>query len=254
MSDRIAPSSTEPLISPLAYIGPGVRVGAGVSIGPGAMLLGPAVIEDGVWIGPGAQIGAPPEMSNLRQNAAWAGDLDHHGVRICEGAVIRENVVIHQGSYRETRIGARSWILARAYVAHDVLIGDDTTVSAGVSIGGHCIIGDRVNLGMNAAVHQRRLIGSGAMVGMGTPVSRDVPPYGKAFGSPARLRGLNVIGMERQGIPAAEVERLHDRYRSGDLLLNQPLDIERGSRLDLDIAAWTALSDRVPLAVALEGR
>lgn len=241
-----------PHISPLAYIGDGVELGADVVIGPGAVILGPAVIEDGAWIGPGAQIGAPPEMSNLHQNAAWAGELEHSGVRIGAGAVIRENAVIHQGSYRETTVGAGCWILARAYVAHDVLIGEGTTVSAGVSIGGHCVIGPRVNIGMNASIHQRRIIGAGAMVGMGTPVARDVPPYAKAFGSPARLRGLNTIGMQRFGIDDAEVSLLQDRYASGDLLLDAPLALAAASPLAADLEWWRSQEDRRPLQPTAE--
>ncbi|WP_336652215.1 MULTISPECIES: DapH/DapD/GlmU-related protein [unclassified Leucobacter] len=242
-----------PQISPLAYIGEGVTLGQNVSVGPGAVVLGPAVIEDDVWIGPGAQIGAPPEMSNLRQNAAWAGDFEHAGVRIGEGAVIRENAVVHQGSYRETTIGAGCWILARAYVAHDVLIGEGTTVSAGVSIGGHCVIGPRVNIGMNACIHQRRIIGAGAMVGMGTPIARDVPPYAKAFGSPARLRALNTVGMERYGIDAAEVALLSERYASGDVLVAEPLALSTNSPLAADLAWWAAQEGRVPLTVDQAG-
>ncbi|WP_024357368.1 DapH/DapD/GlmU-related protein [Leucobacter chironomi] len=245
---------TDPRISPLAFIGDGVVLGANVSIGPGAVILGPAFIGDDVWIGPGAQIGAPPEMSNLRQNTAWSGDLEHSGVRIGARTVIRENAVLHQGSYRETTIGEGCWILARAYVAHDVLIGDGTTISAGVSIGGHCIIGPRVNIGMNACIHQRRIIGAGAMIGMGTPIARDVPPYAKAFGSPARLRSVNTVGMERFGVPAAEAALLAARYSAGDLLLEEPLDLHADSPLVTDLDAWRAAQDRMPLHAALDGR
>lgn len=208
-------------ISPLAFIGDGVDIGANVSIGPGAVILGPCVIEDDVWIGPGAQIGAPPEMSSLPQNRAWAGDLNHAGVRIGRGAVIRECAVVHQGTYRATTVGAGSWVLNRAYLAHDVLLGDGATVSAGVSIGGHCVIGDRVNIGMNASVHQRRVIGEGAMVGMGTPVSRDVPPFAKVFGTPPRLMGVNAVGIERAGFPSEAATALTERYSAEDLL-NDP--------------------------------
>lgn len=244
---------TDVLISPLAYIGEGVELGSNVSIGPGAVILGPATIEDGAWIGPGAQIGAPPEMSNLRQNTAWTGDLEHAGVRIGAGAVIRENAVIHQGSYRETAVGAGSWILARAYIAHDVLIGEGTTVSAGVSIGGHCLIAPRVNIGMNASVHQRRIIGAGAMVGMGTPIARDVPPYAKAFGSPARLRGVNTIGMQRFDIDEADIALLQQCYEAGDLLLDEPLPLSSGSPLAPDLAWWSTQADRSPLQAAFGG-
>lgn len=205
-------------ISPAAFIGEGVSIGQHVSIGPGAVILGPCVIEDNVWIGPGAQIGAPPEMSDQPQNTAWAGDLHHSGVRICAGAVIREGAVIHQGSYRETTVGARSWVLNRAYLAHDVLLGTDATVSAGVSVGGHCVIGDWVNIGMNAVVHQRRVIATGAMVGMGTPVTRDIPPFAKVYGVPPRLAGVNALGVTRAGYSDSVSDALHASYRAGDLL------------------------------------
>ncbi|MBL3699732.1 DapH/DapD/GlmU-related protein [Leucobacter luti] len=206
-------------ISPQAFIGDGVSLGANVSVGPGAVILGPCVIEDDAWIGPGAQIGAPPEMSSLRQNTAWTGDLDHAGVRIGAGAVIRESAVIHQGTYRETTVGPRSWVLTRAYLAHDVLLGADATVSAGVSVGGHCVIGDRVNIGMNAVVHQRRIVGAGAMVGMGTPVTRDVPPFAKVYGTPPRLTGVNAVGLERAGFSPTVALALLEHYAAGEMFV-----------------------------------
>lgn len=210
-------------ISPAAFIGEGVELGEKIVIGPGAVILGPCVIEDGVWIGPGAQIGAPPEMSHLPQNAAWTGDLQHAGVRIGAGAVIRENAVIHQGSYRETTVGAGSWILNRAYIAHDVIVGEAATISAGVSIGGHCIIGDRVNIGMNAVVHQRRIIAEGSMIGMGTPVTGDVPPFAKVFGTPPRLAGVNSVGAERAGHDLSSIAALAQAYAEANYFMEGEL-------------------------------
>lgn len=237
-------------ISPLAFIGEGVTIGADVKIGPGAVILGPCVIEDGAWIGPGAQIGAPPEMTDHVQNAAWSGELAHAGVHIGAGAVIREGAVIHQGSYRATTVGAGSWVLNRAYLAHDVLLGANSTVSAGVSIGGHCVIGDRVNIGMNASVHQRTFIGAGCMVGMSTPVARDLPPYVKAFGSPARIHGVNSIGMQRQGIEEDQIAALQTAYAAGDLLLDKAKTQWQGL-LATDLKQWRERENRRPAAAAL---
>lgn len=241
MSDRI---------SPLAYIGEGVDIGRNVSVGPGAVILGPCVIEDDVWIGPGAQIGAPPEMTDQEQNAAWSGEITHAGVRIGAGAVIREGAVIHQGSYRATTVGAGSWVLNRVYLAHDVMLGEQSTVSAGVSIGGHCVIGDRVNIGMNACVHQRIFISSGCMVGMGTPVTRDLPPYVKAYGSPLRIHGVNSIGMQRQGIEQPQIDALQEAFVAGDLLL-EDTKIAWTGLLSRDITRWRERENRRPAETSL---
>ena len=235
-------------ISPAAFIGEGVELGDNVTVGPGAVILGPCVVEDNVWIGPGAQIGAPPEMSNLLQNAAWNGDLQHAGVRIGAGAVIREAAVIHQGSYRETTIGVGSWILNRAYVAHDVLVGEATTVSAGVSIGGHCIIGARVNIGMNAVVHQRRIIADGAMIGMGTPVTRDVPPFAKVYGTPPRLAGVNSVGAERAGHDTAAIEVLAAAYAVGDFFVTGDIPASLAS-LQAPVTTWRSHENTHPVTV-----
>lgn len=235
------------LISPAAFIGEGVTIGSGVCVGPGAVILGPCVIEDEVWIGPGAQIGAPPEMSNLAQNPAWTGDLQHAGIRIGRGAVIREQAVIHQGSYRETTVGAGTWILNRAYLAHDVIVGERVTVSAGVSIGGHCEIGDRVNIGMNAVVHQRRVIAEGAMIGMGTPVTRDIPPYGKVYGTPPRLMGVNAVGAERAGHSASLIAELTRRYAEGDLLLSERDLPDCLDSLTAAILSWRSIENALPV-------
>lgn len=234
-------------ISPLAFISEGVTLGSEVTVGPGAVILGPCVIEDGVWIGPGAQIGAPPEMSNLPQNAAWTGDFRHAGVRICREAVIREQAVIHQGSYRETTVGAGSWILNRAYLAHDVIVGEKATVSAGVSVGGHCVIGDRVNIGMNAVIHQRRVIAEGAMIGMGTPVTRDVPPFGKVYGTPPRLVGVNAVGAERAGHSSTAVTELALRYAQGDLLLSDEVLPEAFRSLATAFTNWRSVENAKPV-------
>lgn len=194
--------TTAPRIHPSAIIGDGVTLGDDVTIGPNAVLLGPLEIGNRVWIGPGAVIGTPPEISTLPQNAAWEGELMHAGVVIEDDVVIRELSTVGQGSHRATRIGSGSWVLNTSYVAHDVEIGRGVTLSAGTRIGGHAVIGDHVTLGLNSSVHQRRIIGAGSMVGMGTAVSRDVPPFSKVFGSPVRRHGVNAYVLRKLGADA----------------------------------------------------
>lgn len=238
--------TTDSVVHPTAVVGPGVTLGEGVQIGPYAVLLGPLRVGDRVWIGSGTSIGAPPEITTARHNLAWDGDLEHAGVVIEDDAVIRELVVIHQGSRRATTVGAGSWLLNRCYLAHDVQTGPGVTVSAGVSIGGHATIRSGATLGMNAVVHQGRAIGDRAMIGMGAAVSRDVPPFGKAFGVPLRLHGVNTVGMRRAGVGEASIDAVSAAYRRGDWHPDEPW--VEPSVADA-FAWWAQLDSRRPVAL-----
>ncbi len=202
-------------VSASAFVGPGVELGVGVSVGPFAVLVGPTRIGDHVRIGPGTHVGGAPEIASVRQNDAGDGDLDHHEVRIGSHSVLRDHVVVHHGSVRPTTIGAGCQVFSRVYVAHDVHVGDGATLSAGVSLGGHVTVRAGANLGLNASVHQRRVVGGLAMVGMGTPVVRDVPPFATVYGVPARVRGGNRFGMERAGFSDKEIEAVLEFLASG---------------------------------------
>lgn len=206
--------STDPRIHPRAFIGDGVFLGRDVTVGPNAVLLGPLTVGDRVWVGPGAVIGTPPEIASLEQNAAWEGELAHHGVIIGDDVVIRELATVSQGSHRPTRVGSGSWLLNTSYVAHDVELGSSVTLSSGARVGGHAEIGNHVTLGLNATVHQRRRVGAGAMVGMGAGVTRDVLPFSKVYGSPPRRHGLNAYVLRKLGVSDADIDDLTARFES----------------------------------------
>lgn len=226
-----------------AFIGPGVELGVGVSVGPFAMIVGPARIGDHVRIGPGAHVGGAPEIATVRQNDAWDGDLDHHEVRIGSHSILRDHVVIHHGSVRPTVVGAGCHLFTRVYVAHDVQVGDDVTLSAGVSLGGHVTVRDGANLGLNVSVHQRRVVGGLAMVGMGTPVVRDVPPFATVYGVPPRVHGTNRFGMERAGLLNREIEAVSEFLASG--VLPEPGMLSKEVRAELDW--WCGYPERLAM-------
>ena len=70
--------------------------------------------------------------------------------------------------------------------------------------------------GSEASVHQGRYVGDAAMVGMAAVVTRDIPPYAKAYGSPARVVGANVIGMRRSSIADTVIADLSHLFESAD--------------------------------------
>ncbi len=238
---------TDTIVAPSAIIGPGVELGADVVVGPYAVVLGPARIGDRVRIGPGAHIGGPPEIATERQNDAWIGDLDHHEVVIGADTVLRDHVVVHHGSVRPTVIGERCWVFSRTYIAHDVVVGDGVTLSAGVALGGHVTVRRGANLGLNVSVHQRRSIGALTMVGMGTPVTRDIPPFATAYGMPPRVHGVNRFGMTRAGVAEEDIAGVERLFATGT-------PDGSAESFAVDIAAelewWRTLVDRRPMTFA----
>jgi UDP-N-acetylglucosamine acyltransferase len=155
------------LIHPTAVIGPNV------------------IIEDDVYIGPYCVIGFPPE---------WKGKEDQNkGVIIRKGTTLTGMVTIDGGAERITEIGQNCYIMKHAYIAHDCILGNNVTMSAGSKLAGFCTIGDRVNLGMGAAVHQKSTIPEGVMIGMNGVVTKksELEPYQKYAGVPVKNIGSN---------------------------------------------------------------
>lgn len=231
-------------IHPTAVIGADVKIGDGVVIGPHVSLLGPMVIGDGVVISAGATLGGPAEVAGVAQDAHWSLPRAGFGIVLERDVVVREQVVIHQGTQRATTIAAGSWLLNRTYVAHDVYVGRDCVVSAGTSLAGHCMLGDLVTIGMNVAVHQRRRVSRGAMVGMGAVVCDDIPPWGKAYGVPARLRGVNEQAMRRADLRPEVIAAIAESYSEGETDLADLSD----EVLD-DYVWWRSIPDRRPISI-----
>jgi UDP-N-acetylglucosamine acyltransferase len=233
-------------IHPSAAIGPGVELGDAVTVGAHVSLTGPMVVGDRVVISAGATVGGPAEVVGVPQADA---NSEGKGVVLEPDVVIRENVVIHQGTRRPTTVGEGSWILSRSYLAHDVQVGRRCVVSAGTSIGGLCTVGDLVTIGMNAAVHQKRRIGRGAMVGMGSVVTHDVPPWAKAYGVPIRLCGINEKAMRRAELDEDTIATIAAAYVRGATDLSDP-----PSDVVDDFEWWRSLSARRILPVAGGGQ
>lgn len=213
-------------IHPTAVIGPDVELGEGNVVGPYAVLLGPARIGDGNWIGPHVVVGTPGEVRGAPHRAAWEDPAldpaapgpaeDLGGIVIGNNNVLREFATVQAPFVDETRIGDDCYLMTKSHVPHDGVLGDRVTVACSVMIGGHGRIGDGANLGLGSVLHQYLVVGPGAMVGMGSVVTRPIPPFGMAYGSPARVRGVNGVGMRRSGIADDVIDELASAYAAGD--------------------------------------
>jgi UDP-N-acetylglucosamine acyltransferase len=188
---------SHPVIHPTAVVGDDVQIGHGTEIGPYAVLMGPLRIGSGCTIGAHCVIGGDPEHRARSKSGQ---------IVIGDNNVFREGCVVHHGTgQRDTAIGNRCYIMNRVYIAHDCIIGDGVTLAGGVSLGGHATVQVGANIGLNASVHQFSTIGAYAMIGMGTPVAKDVPPFCLVAGNPMQLRRLNTHPLAQLGIANEEV-------------------------------------------------
>ena len=73
-----------------------------------------------------------------------------------------------------------------------------------------------------SGVAQRLRIGQSAFVAAGAMCERDVPPFVIVQGDRARVRALNVVGLERRGIAPESIARLKRAFAR--TFVRRPLD------------------------------
>jgi UDP-N-acetylglucosamine acyltransferase len=196
------------VVGPFCYIGPKVRIAAGTKLGPHVTVQGKTHIgQDNRFMGSAA-------IGGLPQDLKYAGE--ESGLSIGDGNVIREFVTINIGTAAGswiTSIGDRNLLMACSHVAHDCVIEDDVIVGNNALLAGHVRIESQVIVSGGTAVNHFVTIGCNAMVGGMARVVKDVPPYMVIEGSPARVRGVNMVGLRRRGFTEEAVNQLREAFR-----------------------------------------
>ncbi|MER8990311.1 acyl-ACP--UDP-N-acetylglucosamine O-acyltransferase [Mesorhizobium sp. M0678] len=196
-------------IGPFCHVGPDAVIGDRVELVSHVSVIGATTIGASTKVYPMAILGGPPQNTK------------HKGGRttlvIGENCTIREGVTMHVGtdsSRGETTIGVNGNFLAYAHIAHDCVVGKNATFANQATLGGHCEVGDNVYIGGLTAVHQFVRIGDNAFLGGCSAIVGDVIPYAIAVGNRASLRGLNIIGLKRAGLPRSEIHLLRKAYKT----------------------------------------
>jgi len=207
------------VVSPRAELGSGVRVGAY------------ALIEDDVVIGEGCEIGAHAVVkrytalgarNRVFEHATLGGepqDVKFKGeasrLVIGDDNLIREGATLHRasGEGEATLVGSRNFLMIGVHVAHNCEVGDDNIFANGVALAGHITVEDHVSLSSSVGAHQFVRLGRYAMVGGKSKIVQDVLPFFITDGNPARVRGLNTVGMRRAGFAPASRLALKRAYQ-----------------------------------------
>ena len=167
-----------------------VTIGERVTIEPYAIITGPCTIGNDVFIGAYAIIGGDAQFRGIYPNPTTA-PVCRLGVIVEDGACIREASIIHHGVTGVTRVGADVLLMTGVHIGHDCHVGEGATIGSHTALAGYTIIGDRVTFGQGVITHPWIIVGEAAMVGLNSSVIRDVQPFAKVAGSPARLLGSN---------------------------------------------------------------
>jgi len=226
-------------ISEGTIIGPYVRVEGDVEIGPDCEIMQAAQILDGSRLGAGLKVHQGAIIGGLPQDKKFQGGQSY--CIIGDDCILREYVTVSRSTKQQgaTRIGKGAYIMANAHIGHDCHIGDGVTMANLVTLAGHVEIEDFVTIGGMTVIHQFVRVGEMAMIGGDSGLMLDAPPYMISFGyPPARVYGINAIGLKRNGVDEESRILLKRAYRllyRSNLNFSQAIDniekeMPRGNR------------------------
>lgn len=213
---RLAPDVE---VGAFSVIGAEVEIGAGTRIGPHVVINGPTRIGSGNRIFQFASLGDAP------QDLKYAGEPTR--LEIGDRNVFREFCTVNRGTVHDqgvTRIGSDNLLMSYTHVAHDCQVGSRVVMSNCATLGGHVQVGDWVIMAGFSGVHQRCKVGAHAFLGNNAAVTRDVPPFVMAVGTPAEPHSINSEGLKRRGFTPEQILNLKRAYR---ILYRSDLPLEQ---------------------------
>jgi len=249
-------------IHPSAVIQSGAAIGADCEIGP-YCVIGPEVvlgdecklhshviIEGHTILGRGNEIFPFACVGLKTQDLKWKGGATR--TQIGDYNTFREYVTINSSTVDGgvTVVGSSNHLLAYAHVAHDVNLGNHVVMSNVATLAGHVLVEDHATIGGLAAVHQFCRIGKLAIIGGCSKVVQDVPAFMLADGNPAKTRGINKVGLERNGIAPTVQAALRRAYK---ILFREGLTVSNAlARIEAELPAHAEIRHLIAFARASE--
>jgi UDP-N-acetylglucosamine acyltransferase len=212
-------------IHPTAIIDPRAEIGPGTVVGPYCIVAADVVLGADCWLQHHVTLAGPLTAGARNKFYAYCSigqqtqDLKYKGeptyLEIGDENVFREFVTVNRSTTGEgkTRIGQRGNFLAYSHIGHDCTVGDDVVFSNNGTLAGHVQVGDHAVMGGLTAVHQFCRLGRYAITGGCSKIVQDVPPFMIADGNPAKVRGVNIVGLERTGFAAEMIKTIKEAFR-----------------------------------------
>jgi UDP-N-acetylglucosamine acyltransferase len=214
------------MISKSAFIHPDARLGENVTVDPFAYIAGNVTIGDGTWIGPnatvmdGARIGKNCKIFPTAVVSGIPQDLKFRGedstAELGDRTTVREGATVNRGTAAvgKTVVGENCLLMAYSHIGHDCVIGNNCIIGNVTGLAGEVKVDDWAILSAGTMVHQFTHIGAHVMIGGGSKVRIDVPPFIKADRDPLCYLGLNIVGLTRRGFEKERIDEIHNIFRA----------------------------------------
>ncbi len=196
------------IVGPYAVIDENVEIGDRTVIGPHAYITGYTTLGKDNQVFNGAVIGSRPQDLKFKGEKTF--------LRIGDGNIFREFITMNPGTGEgnATIVGNGNLFMAYSHIAHDCHVGNNCILVNCGSLAGHVSCEDHVVLGGLSAVHQFVRIGKMAIIGGCSKVVQDIPPFSTCDGHPARVYGLNRIGLRRNNFSLPVIKELDKAFNT----------------------------------------
>ena len=194
-------------IGPSTIVDDCVEIGAGSVIGAHCVITGNTTIGASCRAFTGAVIGSRPQDLKYKDEKSY--------LVIGDNNIIREYCTFNPGTGEGTKtvVGDNNLFMAYAHVAHDCRIGSNCVIANNGTLAGHVTVEDGAVIGGLVAVHQFVHVGVLSIIGGCSKVVQDIPPFSTCDGHPARVYGLNLIGLRRHNYSKEAIRALHRAYK-----------------------------------------
>jgi len=196
------------VVGPYSVIGAKVTLSSGVKVASHCVIEGYTTIGCGTEIFSSAVVGSIPQDRKYKKEEKTCLEIGAHNI-------IREFVTMNPGTGEggKTKIGDDNLFMAYSHIAHDCVIGSHCTLANVGTLACHVTLEDNVVIGGLTAIHQFVRLGKYSIVGGCSKVVQDIPPFSTCDGHPARVYGLNLVGLRRADFSSQALRELKKAFK-----------------------------------------
>lgn len=195
-------------IGPYCIVGPDVKIGSGTKLIAQCFISGHTTIGERNIVYPNASIGTEPQDFGFK-----GGYISY--VRIGNDNVFREGVTVNAGTKADTEtvIGNNCYFMINSHIAHNCKVGNKVILVNCAGLSGYAELFDNCIISGLTGIHQFCRVGRFAFLSGGSTISKDLPPFMIGDGRNGAVKGVNVVGMQRNGFSDESIRAIKNVFK-----------------------------------------